>query len=89
MKKIGRGWSARQTGSVDDEHIISADSRGDIHFLVALQQARVELAIGVYLSLEDVVLNAPLLQIKNVSLQSLDALAHLLLLRERGLEGAL
>ena len=62
---------------VDDEHVVGADAARHVDFLVALQQALIERAVGVDLALQDVVLDAALLQIEHLGLQRLDLLLHL------------
>ena len=48
-------------GLVDHGNVVDADPAGDADFLVALQQAVVELAVGIHLARQQVVLEAAVL----------------------------
>ena len=61
--------------------LLAADPASNVNFLVALQKSIVERLIGVNFAFENVVLDAALLQIENVLLQSLDPLFHFRFLR--------
>ena len=80
---LGSEGSARNHGAVDDENIVGADPPGYIHFFVALKEAVVDATIALGLPLQDVMLNALLLEIEYLSLESLDPCFHLIFLGER------
>jgi hypothetical protein len=65
---VGLVGTTRHLGAVDDRDVVAADAAGDADFLVALQQAVVELAIGGDLALQDVVVDRAALQIEGLGL---------------------
>src|SRR5262249_54300105 len=84
-REVGRGRLLWHLGLVDDEDVVGADAAGDIDLLLPLQQALVERAVGVDLALQDVVLDAALLQVESLAAERLDATLHLLFLALRRL----
>ena len=87
--QVRRRRRARQRRLVDDEDVVGADAAGDVHFLVALQQAVIERPVGVDFALENIVLDAALLQIEHVRFERLDPPLHLVFLVQRRLVGRL
>src|SRR5262249_50793408 len=73
-REVWRRWSTREVRLVDYKHVGGADTAGNIDFLVTLEQIGVEVAIGVHLTLVDIVLYASILQIKEILLINLNSL---------------
>ena len=72
-------------GLVDHGNVVDAHPAGHADFLVALQQAVVELAVGIHLALQQVVLEAAVLAAEDGLLALLQLGRELLLLGQRGL----
>src|SRR5690606_4173542 len=77
-EQLGRGGNLRHACKVDDRDVVRRDSC-NADFLEALQQALIELPVGIHLALENVVLDAVLLLDPQVALQALDAATQFVL----------
>jgi hypothetical protein len=66
MHQAWRGGGARNLRAVHHEDVVDADPRSHVDFLEALKQTRMQLAVGVDLAFQDVVLDAALLQIEHL-----------------------
>jgi hypothetical protein len=57
MLIFGFGETGSSGGSVDNRNVVRGDASFRAHFLVALEKPVIELAIGVDLTLQDIVAN--------------------------------
>ena len=76
--------AARRKRPVDDGDVVGGDAAGDADLFVALQQPVVEGAGGVYLALQDVVLDLAVALVEDVAFQAVDLALQRADLRGRG-----
>ena len=68
--------AARNLGAINHRNVVAGDAAGDADFLVALQQAVVELAVGGHFALQDVVVDRAVLQVERFRLEQGHLLAQ-------------
>ena len=72
-KQAGLGRTVRRFGDIDDRDVVRGHAARDADFLVTLQEAVIELTVGVHLALQDVVLDRALTQVQDVALEPVHA----------------
>ena len=68
-RQVGLEAAAGHHAAVDDGDVVAAHAAGHADFLVALQQAVVELAVGVHLAAQDVVVDGAVVHVQRAGAQ--------------------